>query len=164
MEGQRWPGLGEDGEQGFAPGTRWWRCLLRRAAPLAPHIYHYLPWHKYINRQITCAVNSREPPAVRIVLSTLKINSVLLWAWGFGFFCWVFFFFAKPPHTHQESEEELENNLKAAINRKWAYSSRTSYGHSWTKPLALGSGWIILTTAWIFCHSKEALYFALVVN
>lgn len=87
VEGQRWPGLGKEGEQGFAPGTWWWSCLLRRAAPLAPDIYHYLAWHKYINRQITCAVNSRELPAVRIVLITLKINSVLLWAWVFvGFF------------------------------------------------------------------------------
>lgn len=158
VEGQRWPGLGKEGEQGFAPGTWWWRCLLRWAAPLAPDIYHYLAWHKYINRQITCAVNSRELPAVRIVLITLKINSVLLWAWVF-----VGFFFAKPLHTLQESEEELEKNLNAAINRKWACSSWTSYGHSLTKPLALGSGWIILTTQ-IFCHSQEPLYFALVVN
>lgn len=76
-------------------------------APGPPAVNHCLACYKYINTQITSAVNSTELPAVRLVLITLKINSILLWP-----------FFAKPLYTLQANEDELENILNTAINRR----------------------------------------------
>jgi len=70
-------------------------------------INHYLACYKYINRQLISAVNSIELPAVRLVLISLKIKSILLRT-----------FFAKPLHTLQANEDELENILNTAISRR----------------------------------------------